>query len=242
MRLFVILFVVFVHSAALASNSSVELSSQGTINTILTVITVIIAVLTFGITVLIPIVLVAYRRYNRVIKKIDIQIEMVHKIEDLMAQYEIDTFEPNSSAMTLPRFTLRKHIQSLTNPPAHDVIASQKLACTNLAQLVTNSKLIWPKKLKSLIRFMRANGLLSNELLRSHEYNYTLVKELKDIAEDDIYGESASRYVPSEAMFKDFVYGFLVLLSILIILAVIANGDGLMKWVIEMAQMIKDML
>ena len=215
MRLFIVLFLMLMHSIGWGNSGSVSVNFQDTTSMVITVITVIVALITFGITIIIPIALRVYRRYDRAIKSIDVQIEMVRKVEDLIAQYEIDTFVLNSSVMTLPRFTLRKHLQSLINPPAHDVVASQKLACTNLAQLVTNPKLIWPRKLKSLIKFMRINGLLSNELLRSQEYKSMLIKELRDFAEDDTHGEDSSRYLFSDTILRDFAYAFAVLLLLL---------------------------
>ncbi len=215
MRLFIVLFLMLMHSIGWGNSSSVRVNFQDTTSMVITVITVIVALITFGITIIIPIALRVYRRYDRAIKSIDVQIGVVRKVEGLLAQYEIDTFEPDSSAMILARFTLRKHLQSLINPPAHDVVASQKLACINIAQLITDPELVWPRKLKSLIKFMRINGLLSNELLRSQEYKSRLVKELKDFAEDDSHGENSSRYLFSDTILRDFAYAFAVLLLLL---------------------------
>ena len=246
MRLFISLSIMLVHSIGWGNTGSAGVNFQDTISTIITVITVIVALITFGISVIIPIALRVYRRYDRAIRSIGVQTEMVRKVEDLMAQYEIDAFEFSYSSHIFTRYALRKHVQGLINPPAHDVTESQKLACTNLAQLVTNPKLIWPRKLKSLIKFMRINGLLSNELLRSKEYKNRLVKELKDFAEDDSLDERMSRHVLPETIFKDFACGFFVLLSFLFILALIVNGGEMMTsfiqvittWLIQIIQVI----
>ena len=274
MRLLIVLFVAFMHSAVLAHANPTNVSFTDTASTIITVITIVVALVTFGITLIIPIALRVYRRYHRGIRDMNVQVEMVRKIEDLMYQYEVDILEFGKMEvynevdahgrtesynefgdhnitriymlMARSRLNVRKHLQNLLNPPAHDVVASQRLACFNLAQLVTNSELIWPRKLKSLIRFMRVSGLLSNELLRSKEYKKKLIVVLKDFAEDDSYGESVSRYTMSETMFKDFVYGFLVLLSILLVLALIVNGGEMMTsfiqvittWLIQITQVI----
>ena len=233
MRLLVVLFASSLHSITWASSGSPDTSFQATISTVITVITIIVALITFGITLLIPIALRVYRRFDRTIRRMDVQVEMVRQAEDLLAQYEIDTHEPNTYAMVSSRYALRKCLQDLINPPAHDIVASQRLACSSLAQLITNPKLIWLRKLKSLIRFMRVSGLLSNELLRSKEYKNRLIEELKDIAEDDDYDKNASRHSLSETIFKDFVCGFLVLLSILLVLALIVNGGEVMTWLVQ---------
>ena len=264
MRLIIISFLAFMSSVVWANSDSIDFNLQNTTNTIITVITVIVALITFSITVIIPVALRVYKRYNVTIRRMDTQAEMIRKIEDLIYQYEVDLLELGKeksyddearsydevkvsemqayTIMTLSRFTLRKHLQDIINPPAHDIVTSQRSACSGLAQLITDPKSVWPRKLKSLIRFMRINGLLSNELLRSKEYKKMLVKELKDFAEDDSWDRNLSNNTLPETIVRDFGFGFIVLLSILIILAAIANGDGLMKWVIKMAQMIKDML
>ena len=237
MRLYFILLIMFTHSTVFANDSSIELGAQRTTDTIITVITVMVALITFGITTIIPIALRIYRRYDRSVRNMNIQIELVRRVEGLIYQYEVDVLGSSKAndyaVVILPRFTLRKNLQSLISPTSHDIAASQRLACSDLAQLITDKKSVWPRKLKSLIRFMRANGLLSNELLSSKEYKERLVKELEDFAEDGNWDRDLFSHPLSETIFKDFVYGFLVLLSILFVVALIVNGGEFIRWMAE---------
>ena len=222
MKVFVLVFFLLPSTTILPTPVVSAVNYQSSINTIITVITILVALITFLLTVAFPIALRAYRRYEQAVKSLHAQVELVRKVEMIMAWYEID-MGSQSAKLVETKFTVRKHIENVVNPSGYEVLRSQRNACVSLVGLIVNIKMTWPKKLKSLLRFMQSEGMINEDLLTSSEYK-ELIKKLSEVCDDDLY-EPKSRYqrLVSPNILSDFMYGMIMLVTILFSLVLVVG-------------------